>query len=175
MSSIYSGVYDKDFDYCKFVEALVGVIREFKSEFTVVCIGTDRVTGDAFGPFVGNNLLSCPLIPQLIGTIDDPCHALSIPDKIREIKFDNVLAIDACMASEKTPIHKISLIEGPVCPGSGVGKNIEAIGDYSIKVTFCKNSYPSLYEVRLRDVLILANLISQAIEDALFIISEECN
>ena len=45
---------------------------------TVVCIGTDRSTGDALGPLVGSRLTEWRSVRdriRVVGTLDEPVHA----------------------------------------------------------------------------------------------------
>ncbi|MGQ0452983.1 DUF1256 domain-containing protein, partial [Bacillus sp. SS-TM] len=52
----------------------------------LVCIGTDRSTGDALGPLVGTKLEQIDIQNlQVFGTLDEPVHALNLEDKIQNI------------------------------------------------------------------------------------------
>ena len=54
-----------------------------KRPAVILCIGTDRSTGDALGPLIGTHLSRLNL-PQLhvYGTLDEPVHATNLDDKI---------------------------------------------------------------------------------------------
>ncbi len=99
----------------------------------VMCIGTDRVTGDSFGPLVGTFLRGFGLDP--LGTLEEPVHAKNLSTHIEQVdaKFF-VLAIDACLGSLHS-IGKINVYRGPITPGSGVGKKLEAVGEAGITMT----------------------------------------
>ena len=50
----------------------------------LVCIGTDRSTGDALGPLVGTKLEQVGIKNfQVFGTLDEPVHALNLEEKFR--------------------------------------------------------------------------------------------
>lgn len=51
----------------------------------LVCIGTDRSTGDALGPLVGTKLEQVGITNfQVFGTLDEPVHALNLEEKNSE-------------------------------------------------------------------------------------------
>lgn len=53
-------------------------------ELVFLCIGSDRITGDSLGPLIGYQLSPyCSRIFHVYGTLDDPVHALNLPDRIR--------------------------------------------------------------------------------------------
>ena len=75
-------------------------------ELVILCIGTDRSTGDSLGPLVGYKL--SPYIPfykqvRLLGTLDEPVHAKNLTDAIQKIDTlypdSLILAIDASLGS----------------------------------------------------------------------------
>ncbi len=110
-------------------------------EVDVVCVGTDRSTGDALGPLIGSNLLARQkegLIPERVkihGTIHDPVHALNLQETCLQINEragrSTVLAIDACLGRVKN-IGYITVKRGPLEPGTGVNKKLPAVGDFHI-------------------------------------------
>lgn len=108
-----------------------------KEHIIFCCIGTDRSTGDALGPLTGSFLSSYYSFPfEVIGTLEDPLHAINLPSKVEEIKElptkPFIVAIDACLGSEKH-IGQILIHEGPLYPGKAVNKDLPPIGDVSIK------------------------------------------
>lgn len=108
-----------------------------KEHIIFCCIGTDRSTGDALGPLTGSFLSSYFSFPfEVIGTLEEPLHAINLPSKIEEINQRTekpfVVAIDACLSSEKH-IGQILVHQGPLLPGKAVNKDLPPIGDLSIK------------------------------------------
>ena len=50
------------------------------SELVFLCIGSDRVTGDCLGPYIGHQLLDRLDLQDIYvyGTLKDPVHALNL-------------------------------------------------------------------------------------------------
>ena len=55
-----------------------------KSSLVIVCIGTDRATGDCLGPLVGQALLPSPQY-SVFGTLKEPIHAKNLNQTFKEI------------------------------------------------------------------------------------------
>lgn len=104
-----------------------------KRSAVILCIGTDRSTGDALGPLIGTHLSRLNL-PQLhvYGTLDEPVHATNLAENIQFIqqKFVNpfVIAVDACLGRIDS-IGCITLADGPLKPGAGVHKQLPKVGE----------------------------------------------
>lgn len=139
----------------------------------VLCIGTDRYIGDCLGPLVGTMLekmeLSCPVI----GTLDDPIHAVNLKKRLAAIQLTypnhKIIALDACLGVEDN-IGSIQLKTGCLFPGKGVGKKLPAVGDISIIgiVDSCENEdFFFLHNIRLNLIMKMAEVISKSIFDAL--------
>lgn len=101
----------------------------------IVCIGTDRVIGDALAPVVGTMLKSRGFRYPVYGTLDRPIHALNIYESIDIVKRKHpnstIIAIDACLG-KKESVGNVAIRNTAIKPGKGVGKNLPEIGDYSI-------------------------------------------
>lgn len=100
----------------------------------VICIGTDRSTGDSFGPLTGHMLSGLSLLEfDLYGTLEHPVHALTLPDVLRGIDIENtlVIAVDAGVG-DPDMVGNIGMSFGPVKPGSGLGKTLPDVGDISL-------------------------------------------
>jgi len=104
-----------------------------KRPAVILCIGTDRSTGDALGPLIGTHLsrLNLPQL-QVYGTLDEPVHATNLEENIRIIqqRFSNpfVIAVDACLGRLDS-IGCITLSDGPLKPGAGVHKQLPEVGE----------------------------------------------
>src|SRR5690554_1550828 len=92
-------------------------------ELIILCIGTDRSTGDSLGPIVGyklNPYISSYEKVHLLGTLDQPVHAKNLEDTIDKIDstymHPYILAVDASLGSFKR-IGYISINKGPLKPG----------------------------------------------------------
>ena len=135
----------------------------------VLCIGTDRATGDCLGPLVGEHLKNTlPEIP-VYGTLAKPVHALNLQQTIHTIyqihPSPYIIAIDASLGVPEH-IGYATLSQAPLIPGKGVNKKLPAIGHMSITGIVNVAGFPNsilLQNTRLHTVMTLANCISNAL------------
>lgn len=141
----------------------------------ILCIGTDRSTGDCLGPLVGEKLSKILRNPNIhiLGTLKNPIHAKNLETSINYIysNFEKplIIAVDASLGKIES-VGKINLINGPLYPGAGVNKNLLPVGDISI--TGIVNisgfmEYIVLQSTRLSLVMQLADIISLSLYSAL--------
>lgn len=112
---------------------LINEIDKQYKRIAVVCIGTDRSTGDSFGPLVGFMLSKYKIYDfDVYGTIVDPVHAMNLTETMEKINTENtlVIAVDASIGRIEHIAH-IGLSNASIKPGSGVGKDLPAVGDVS--------------------------------------------
>lgn len=136
----------------------------------LLCIGTDRSTGDCLGPLVGdklNFLIRNRIV--LYGTLESPVHAKNLDDTIKKINsiYRNpyIIAIDACLGSIQN-VGKIIIENKPLHPGSAVNKNLPSVGDLSITGVVNVSGaleFMVLQNTRLHTVMHLADIISKGI------------
>jgi putative sporulation protein YyaC len=138
-------------------------------DLTLLCIGTDRATGDSLGPLVGMKLAS-RLDVRILGTLDDPVHAANLEDVIADMGHDDdnrvILAVDAAL-DKSARIGMITLSDGPLHPGSAVGKTLREVGDLHIRGVVNVGGvmeYFVLQNTRLSLVMHMAAVIAEAIE-----------
>lgn len=144
---------------------------DFRSEPPVIlCIGTDRMIGDSLGPMTGTLLLqhASHNLP-VYGTLQEPVHALNLPDKLSEIKKKHpdctILAVDASLGS-LCEIGTVYVRPGSLRPGAGVSKHLPSAGNISITgITAVQSRQPylSLQTSRLSVIASMADHISQCI------------
>ncbi|MDD6070135.1 MAG: spore protease YyaC [Clostridiales bacterium] len=140
-----------------------------KNHIVVLCIGTDRATGDCLGPLVGDYLKSMvPHIP-VFGTLSHPVHALNLEETISNIyhSYQNpfIIAVDASLGIPEH-IGYATLSTSPLIPGKGVNKKLPAIGNLSITGIVNVAGFPNsvlLQSTRLHTVVTLANCIGNAL------------
>lgn len=144
-----------------------------KEEILVLCIGTDRSTGDALGPLVGQRLLRSKLKgAAILGTLDYPVHASNLLDTLNMIERCHrgapVIAIDACLGQSEN-VGTIAVGLGALRPGAGVNKNLPAVGDMFITGTVNVGGmmeYLVLQNTRLSLVMRMAETIAAGVEIA---------
>lgn len=138
----------------------------------ILCVGTDRATGDCLGPLVGEQLYNYNERFRVYGTLDSPVHALNLRNTIARIyeEYENpfVIAIDASLGVT-SHIGYITVSNCPIAPGKGVNKKLPAIGDISITgIVNVSGKNPSLLQTtRLFHVIKLANCIADSLKYAI--------
>lgn len=114
--------------------AIDAVVKPY-NKIIFFCIGTDRSTGDSYGPLVGQmlkeNLKDSNI--EVYGTLHNPIHAKNLEKKLNSIDTENnlVIAIDSCLGRVDS-IGKIQIKNKPIKPGSGMGKDLQGVGDIGI-------------------------------------------
>jgi putative sporulation protein YyaC len=139
---------------------------EPESPRILLCIGTDRSTGDCLGPLVGSKI---DLLQQdfftVYGTLDKPVHASNLRETLHEINtfFNNpfIIAVDACLGRMEN-VGSIQLGNGSLQPGAGVNKELPPVGQ--VHITGIVNvggfmEYMGLQNTRLNLVMRLADVI----------------
>jgi len=149
-------------------DALSHRLKKVNQEIVVVCVGTDRSSGDSLGPLVGSHLSSIEGF-HVYGTLENPVHAnnLLATQKTISIYHPNafIIAVDAGLGKRES-IGKIQLTEGPLSPGKGLGKELPTIGDISILGIVNAvglDSFVTLLTTRLYEVMTLSTIISDAL------------
>ena len=142
---------------------------DFKNrDLIILCIGTDRATGDCLGPLVGERLENTNSSFTVFGTLGRPVHALNINETINYIKrtYNDpfVIAVDASLGSS-SHIGYITVSNCPLEPGKGVNKKLPVIGDIAITgIVNVSGKNPNvLQSTRLYTVWQLASCISEVL------------
>ncbi len=160
--SRFSEVFSNCFNLC---------YKDNKGPIIVLCIGTDRSTGDCLGPLVGHKLSAMKSDNNFIiyGTLDNPVHAKNLRETLKKIQRQYadafIVAIDASLGSMERIGH-ITVAKGPLRPGAGVKKTLPFVGDMHISgvVNFGGfMEYFILQNTRLNLVMKMANIISTGI------------
>ncbi|MBB3108520.1 putative sporulation protein YyaC [Paenibacillus phyllosphaerae] len=137
-------------------------------QLAVVCIGTDRSTGDSFGPWVGTILaeLGWPLV---IGTLAAPCDAEHYEAMIAGIPENKtIMAIDASLGRPDA-VGGFLIAEGPLYPARATGGSLAPIGHYSIAGVVGPHSpraYWSLQRASLYQIIRMAKQAAAAFCEA---------
>jgi len=162
----------------KFSKAFFDIIdqkADYHEEMIILCIGTDRCTGDSFGPLVGYKLSEASYENLVVyGTLENPVHAKNLGENIELIyntyKNPLVVAIDACLGRTEH-IGYLTLANGSLKPGIGVNKQLPQVGDVSITgiVNFSGfMEFVVLQNTRLGLVMSMADLTANGIRSAMW-------
>ena len=138
-------------------------------QIVVLCIGTDRSTGDALGPLTGTKLKVLNLFPHIYGTLDEPVHATNLESRLAEINtsFSHpfVIAVDACLGKLEN-VGCVTLGHGAVKPGAAVNKDLPAVGNAYITGIVNVGGFMEhmvLQSTRLNLVMKMADTIAHSI------------
>lgn len=123
------------YDLAKSVRTVMADAALAGRDIVILCIGTDRSTGDSLGPLTGSKLQTLRQYPHIFGTLTDPVHATNLPDTLRIIGglFANpyLIAVDACLGRLEN-VGCVTLAPGPLKPGAAVNKDLPPVGDACI-------------------------------------------
>jgi putative sporulation protein YyaC len=139
-------------------------------ELIILCIGTDRSTGDSLGPLTGTLLSKYDTLPAIIiGNIHSPVHASNLEEIINAIenKYRDpfIIAVDAGLGKQNS-VGYIDVKKGPLKPGTGVNKKLPEIGDMHITGLVNVGGYMEyliLQSTRLSIVFKMAEIIASAL------------
>lgn len=146
----------------------------------LLCIGTDRSTGDCLGPLVGSKIESYNQKYFIVyGTLDKPVHASNLKEILEEIhatyKDPVIIAVDACLGRVEN-VGCINLGNGSLQPGAGVNKVLPPVGQ--IHITGIVNvggfmEYLVLQNTRLNLVMRLADVIVGGLNKAIYELTKQ--
>lgn len=158
--------------FARTLHRMIGEImeEEGKRGILVLCIGTDRSTGDSLGPLIGYKLKEQRVRRiKILGTLERPVHAMNLEQYVAKIRmqYDDyvVVAVDASVGSQDH-VGCITLGRGALRPGLGVCKDLQAVGD--IFITGIVGGYGNydplmLQSVRLSMVMKMADYICESV------------
>lgn len=166
--------------YDNFVQDFSVILREKIlgveiSKLIFLCIGTDRIIGDSFGPLVGyklTDLFKGEENVEIIGNLKDRICFHNISTIIENIKntyeVPFVISIDAAL-SNKINIGRIIVSRDSMNVGSGLNKKSIYVGDMSIKGIVSKNfnnpkyNFKLLQNTSLNLIMDMADIVAKGI------------
>lgn len=141
---------------------------------TVVCVGSDRSTGDALGPLVGTQLSRSGARGLIVhGTLESPVHAANLTERLADLRHRGedglVVAVDACLGKSEN-VGTVCVKPGPLRPGTGVNKILPPVGAFHIVGVVNVGGFMEyfvLQNTRLNLVMRLADLIARSLIESL--------
>lgn len=140
-----------------------------------LCVGTNRITGDTFGPIVGHrlkNMYKDINNIQVIGDLQNTVCDTNIVQVMQNINnnFSNpfIIAVDSALSGLEN-VGRIIVENTGIYLGSGIGKSRLKIGDMSIKGVVARNlgnakhNFELLQNTNLGFVLDMAETVSDGI------------
>ncbi len=182
----YDGCNEKREEKEEFIRNLTSILYEEKNkvgflELVILCVGTDKVTGDCLGPLVGTKLkelLSGYNIfnINIYGTLDNNISYINAKTNLNMIKKMHpnayIIVVDAAL-SKRENIGKIFINQKETVLGRGLNKNKIKVGRLSIKGVVGENhniskyNFYSLRNTSLNTVINLANIIAEGIVEVI--------
>lgn len=127
--------YSEDNAIDNIAQAIVSSVQpEGDQKIPILCIGTDKSSGDSFGPFVGTFINQKRLTNfEAYGNLEHPVHNRNLVEYIEmlEKRYEFIIALD-CAIGKSENIGKIQINQGPLQPGSGIGFNLPSVGAINI-------------------------------------------
>lgn len=154
--------------FCKMFE------KTYKpSPLIILCIGTDRSTGDSLGPLVGEKLKDICPYGKVFGNLIEPVHAVNLKKVLDSIftAYDNpfIIAVDASLGRFEN-VGTIKIGPGAIKPGAAVNKNLPSVGNFHITGIVNVGGFMEhmvLQSTRLYTVMKMSDIISQGIAEGL--------
>ncbi len=156
-------------DFNRKVKTLLQTAMQDGRQPTLVCIGTDRSTGDALGPLTGSKLKRLRPELTLYGTLDEPVHAVNLMEILSEIRTGVekpfIIAVDASLGRLDN-VGCLSAGYGSIRPGAAVKKDLPPIGNAYITGIVNVSGFMEalvLQSTRLSLVMKMADAIARAV------------
>ncbi|WP_042220877.1 spore protease YyaC [Oceanobacillus manasiensis] len=117
-------------------EKIISWLPAIPKDYVLICIGTDRSTGDSLGPLVGTLFSETrPKHMTVYGTLHEPVHATNLQEYMEQINKQHrdpfIIAIDACLGKNSS-VGQIISGTGPIKPGAALNKPLPDVGDVHI-------------------------------------------
>lgn len=157
----------------KLSDDLSNRIKKLKRKFNykdiiIVCIGSDKIVGDSYGPLVGSNLIDreLPSNVSVYGIIGNTINATNIYRFVCEYRSEMdrklVIAVDACI-SYNDNFKSITISNDPIYPGKAVGKVLPKVGDISLmgiiaNLYSCVSLNNTFRNVDKKDIIEMSNM-----------------
>lgn len=128
--------------YNNFVNDFSSTIYNLKSEqpfsdYVFLCVGSDKIIGDAFGPLVGEklkkSLKNFYSNIRIVGTLEEPVSGTNLENDVKKIydTYQNpcIIAVDAALA-KKEEIGKVVVTNSKMKFGTGTNKRMLEVRKY---------------------------------------------
>lgn len=139
----------------------------------IVCVGSDKISGDSLGPLVGSYLKDDNVPCPVYGAMGNTVNGVNIEEYRRMLSRYHrgvpIIAIDAAVGNADE-VGQIKFRLGGVQAGGAIGRSETPLGDLAILgVVSAKGGdvLASLLSVPYREVEILARKIADKIREVL--------
>lgn len=150
-------------------DALYSLIPEGTEHIYVVGIGSNQISGDSLGPFVGTLLYDIfPNHLTVMGNLQFPLDATTLEPEFSHQPLPNntfIVAIDSVLGSQEY-VNSIVVQNGALHPGEGLGKTLGPIGDcrvMGVVLEYHTSKQDSLLSTNLHLIYTMATNIAKGI------------
>lgn len=138
--------------------------------FVFVCIGTNRIVSDSFGPRVGDKLKNIfSEIPKIevFGTMKKPIHLKNAMNFVNDLKKNNkpVVLIDSAIGKEEN-IGDTYINLGGIEIGKAFGESLYFPASINIKTVIANKKITPIWEINQIDIL--AASVAKKIENVIY-------
>lgn len=155
----------------RFIDELKRKEKSKNKNIICLCIGSNKIIGDSFGPMVGSRLKKMRFNNNIkfIGDMKEPITGKNVKDIIENIdKNSYLIAIDSALSNIQK--NEIFITNGQLELGRGVGKNICRVGDLSIKANVAEYQSKSIENFRLLEKVKIYNInrLSEVVSNGIY-------
>lgn len=166
-------------DYKRFVWEFKNIVdlKNRNKRIIFLCIGTNRIIGDAFGPVVGSVLKDYYKHEdkiEIIGDLDNVVTYCNIKEIIyNKVNENNLIIVLDSALSTCDNIGKIFIQNRGLRYAESLKKQNRLIGDISIKAVVGENvnsiskNYQNLKSVSFKKIYEMSNIVSNGIIDVM--------
>src|SRR5699024_6003575 len=117
-------------------EKIISWFPAIPKEYVVVCVGTDRSTGDSLGPLTGTFFSEKkPKYMTIYGTLHEPVHATNLEAYVKNSKETHrnpyIITVDDYLG-RNTSVGCLITGAAPLLPGAALNKPLPFIGDMHV-------------------------------------------
>lgn len=134
-------------------------------ELLFLCIGTDRSSGDAFGPLVGSQLKAAGF-PHVVGTLEKPCDATNLESTVSSLPAGlTIVAFDACLGKPGS-VGKLLATRTALTPAGSMKGSFAPVGDYSVAAVVNIHGPKPYQALQTASLGLVLQLVQQTVEAA---------
>ena len=138
-----------------------------RRDIVFLCIGTDKITGDSLGPYIGTQLKKRGLcVYGCLGNTVNATNLTAAAVKIlREHKDPFIIAVDACLG-RREHVGYASLSTEKLRAGAGVNKTLLPVGNIAVTgivTEFGTDSFTRLMNVPADNIKKMGNAMTEAL------------
>ncbi|CAM4384477.1 spore protease YyaC [Saccharibacillus endophyticus] len=134
-------------------------------ELLFLCIGTDRSSGDAFGPLLGSRLKAAGF-PNVVGTLEKLCDANNLEELVSSLPDGlTIVACDACLGKPGS-VGKLLATRTALTPAGSMKGSFAPVGDYSIAAVVNSHGPKPYQALQTASLGLVLQLVEQTAEAA---------